>query len=91
MKTEFKIELIKGEFSSSDTKEILLSLLMSKLQFHQMRNFSLKERTGKSDTFSEQRITELTNAKTDLLQFVETNSADEKQMKIVGTITIEVI
>jgi hypothetical protein len=54
-----KLELIKGNFSPSEAKEILMNVFLSKIQFHQSKNFSSKERLGKEEINAVTRIEEL--------------------------------
>lgn len=58
--TETKtIDLIRGVFSHSEAKEILLDIIRSKINFHNMRNWSSEERFSKPDAFSKERLAEL--------------------------------
>ena len=59
MKTSKNITLIDGQFSVEEAKEILLNVFSSKLQFHQMKNFSNYERFGTKDENGHRRIDEL--------------------------------
>lgn len=55
--TGFK--LVKGEFTPAEAREVLTSLINSKLRFHSKKNLQAYEMHGKTDTNSEQRIQEL--------------------------------
>lgn len=59
MKKIQKLKLINGNFSPSDAKEILMNVFLSKIQFHQTKNFSSKERLGKENKTALKRIEEL--------------------------------
>lgn len=52
MNTEKKYSLIDGDFTPKQAEEILRDLYTSKIQFHQMKNFSSIERFGKEDEVS---------------------------------------
>ena len=54
-----KLKLINGNFSPKDAKEILMNLFLGKIQFHQTKNFSSKERLGKEDKNALKRIDQL--------------------------------
>lgn len=57
--TTKNITLIKGSFTAEEAKDILITLLNSKINFHQMKNFGLMERFGKPEYGSQSRIDEL--------------------------------
>ena len=57
IKQEFK--LIEGEFSQTEAMEVLNNVLSSKIQFHEMKNFSSQVRFGKDDETSLERISQL--------------------------------
>jgi hypothetical protein len=50
------LKLINGVFNPEEAKDVLLSIYRSKIQFHEMRNFSYKERYGAEDKNSVKRI-----------------------------------
>lgn len=56
MKNTETIDLIKGTFTPNEAQEILLQLLDSKITFHNIKNWSSRERFGKPDADSEQRL-----------------------------------
>lgn len=56
MKKTETIDLIKGTFTPRDAREVLLSLLNSKIKFHQLKYWSSRERFGTPDAESEQRL-----------------------------------
>ncbi|MGA0559718.1 hypothetical protein ACO2Q8_23860 [Larkinella sp. VNQ87] len=51
-----KIVLIDGTFLCKEAKEILTSVLTTKINFHQMKNFSSHELFGKDDVIAKKRI-----------------------------------
>lgn len=50
------VKLIDGTFIPEEAKDILLSMYRSKIHFHEMKNFSSKERFGAEDKNSVKRI-----------------------------------
>ena len=62
--------LIKGCFLPQDAKDILGSLFQSKMQFHSMSAFSIRERTGGDVSFHEQRIVELAKSLDQILAMI---------------------
>jgi head-tail adaptor len=59
MKDTKKITLIDGRFTHDEAKEILSSMISSKINFHDMRNWSSQERFGSDDEISQMRIPQL--------------------------------
>lgn len=59
MKNNEKLILIDGVFEHTEAKEILFNVFSSKIQFHELKNFSTFERSGKSDETAIKRIPEL--------------------------------
>jgi hypothetical protein len=53
------ITLIDGDFDDREAKEILLNIFSSKINFHQVKNFSSQEKHGKVDAQAAKRIIEL--------------------------------
>lgn len=51
-----KLTLITGEFSHAEAREILMNVFSTKINFHQLKNFSAQERLGEEDATALQRI-----------------------------------
>jgi hypothetical protein len=83
--------LIDGTFSAHDAKDILLSLINSKIKYHQLKNFSSEERFGKKDRHSEERIVQLSNTRQQLLELFERAETEKAQLKIHSLINIEFV
>lgn len=90
MKNSEEVILIKGEFTADDAKDVLLNLINFKINFHQMKNFGLHERTGKKDEQSLKRIEELKESKQQILSIVDEAKAASAKLKIDSTINIAV-
>jgi len=54
-----KLTLIEGKFTGEETKEILTSIFSSKINFHNLKNWSSNERYGKDDEIAIKRISVL--------------------------------
>lgn len=83
--------LIKGEFQAEDAAEIINHMLMTKVNFHERRNFSSQIRFGKNDEASLQRIEELEEAKGEIRELIQLAKANERSMRITSNISIELI
>ena len=90
MKKTETIELIKGTFTPSEAREILLQLLDSKINFHNLKNWSSRERFGKPDPFSEQRLKHLTESRKRVLTLVSKSINEEKAITINSIIEINI-
>ncbi|WP_373520870.1 hypothetical protein [Aquiflexum sp.] len=88
-KTE-KLELINGQFSSKDAKEILLQLFGDKIKYHQLRNLSSLERFGEFDKISVKRLPELQLQELKILDIFQNGDFFEGTIRIQATINIEI-
>lgn len=59
MDNQLQLKLIDGVFLLDDGKEILNNIFSSKINFHQMKNFSSQERFGIDDEMAKKRIPQL--------------------------------
>lgn len=83
------VTLIHGQFSSEEAREILLNLFSAKIQFHQLKNFGVMERTGKPDPVAQQRIPELRKALEQLQSFINAAGRDE-QLRLHANIQLTI-
>ncbi len=86
MKTE-NIELINGNFSPQEAKEILLTILEDKIRFHNVKMMRGYE-TGADTSASKKRLSELKTSKEKVLRFVDEALASSKDLTINATISI---
>lgn len=59
MNNNKKLKLIEGEFSCEEANDILKSILISKINYHQLKNFKTQEQSGMDDAKATVRITAL--------------------------------
>lgn len=88
MKTKKSFPLIDGVFSTSEGKELLLTLYADKIQFHAMKNFSSNERFGKDDEYSVKRIPELKKCVESITAVIKEAEARNKNLVIKSVINI---
>ena len=81
--------LIDGEFAPADAKQILKNMFWSKMQFHEMRNFSSVERLGTEDKHAQKRIIELKQSLEKLLEIVALADANNETLAISAEISIQ--
>lgn len=85
-----KLELINGEFSSEDAKEILLQLFGDKINYHKSRNLSSIERFGEFDVISTKRLPELLQQEQKIKEMFQNMDLLGATFKIQATINIEI-
>jgi len=80
MKTKKSYSLVDGSFKASEAREVLMSLIGSKITFHNVKNMSSLERNGEADIHSEQRIEELKLSRQEIRKILE--MAEEEQLRV---------
>ena len=90
MKQDETVELIKGEFTSEQAKEILTNIFTTKIQFHQMKNFSSLERFSIEDEIAIERLPELKRELKRTLAFIQMPEFKDKKIQIHSQIKISI-
>jgi hypothetical protein len=88
MNTIEKLTLIEGDFSLNEAKEILTSMFNSKINFHNIQNWSSQERFGKDDETAQKKIPALRNEIKKLEEIITEAKAKNKKLVINSEITI---
>jgi len=83
--------LISGTFSPDDAVAVLLELFNHKISFHQRKIMTCKERLGRSDPASEQRIEELRETKAAVARLIEKAVTSEAQLAIHCDVQINLV
>jgi hypothetical protein len=91
MNKKIDVSLIDGTFSVSEANEVLMSLFSSKIQFHEMKIFSSRERFGIDDEHSVKRIPSLLESKSALAALIHESSKQPIKMRITSTVQVEII
>ncbi len=91
MKALNNLPLIVGVYTPEKAKDIILSLIESKIQFHQLNSFSSEVRFGKKDQHSLDRIDELKSIKKEVLKIIEYSDFNQKKLEISSLINIQVV
>lgn len=86
-KTE-TFELIEGTFKPEEAREILLQLLDSKINFHNLKNWSSRERFGKPEADSEEKLKNLQESRRKIETIILKSINEEKNMTINSNIAI---
>ena len=91
MKNINNIKLINGTFSPEDAKELLRNLYNSKINFHNIKNFSSSERLGKPDKNSIKRIPELKESLKNILLMLDVATEKKYKVKLHSIVEIEFV
>ena len=91
LEKEVTHDLIRGEFKADDAADIVSHMLSTKINFHERRNFSSYIRFGVDNEASSARIKELKQAMTDIKGIIAYAKANNLDLKISSTITVELI
>lgn len=83
-----KLTLIEGDFAVSEAKEILNSIFSSKINFHNIKNWSAQERFGKDDAIAQKRIPALRTEMKKLEKILAEAKANNKKLVISSEIRI---
>jgi histidinol phosphatase-like PHP family hydrolase len=84
-------DLVRGEYSAVEAREIVSNLISQKINFHNLRDFSSRERYGKPDENSLKRIEELKESRQSMFEIIDAAKEEGKAVKINSSITIELI
>ncbi len=83
-----QLNLIEGNFSDEEAKEILMSIYFAKIHFHEMKNFSSQIRFGKNDEIALDRIPKLKIETEKMLQIISDAKLNNKRLHITSKIQI---
>jgi uncharacterized Zn finger protein len=87
MKNE-KLTIINGDYSFDEAKEVLMDLFHSKINFHNIKNWSSQERYGKDDLIAQERIPELRNEMKRLEEILIEAKSKNKRLVVNSDIII---
>lgn len=81
-------KLITGQFTPSEAKDVLLSLVDTKINFHKIKSLSSMIRCNKPEAESELRILALKEAKEQILAIIQQAINEDCTLNIESTINI---
>lgn len=91
MGTTENIVLVKGTFTPGEAQELLLALLNSKINFHNTKDFSSRERFGRPDANSQERLKHLKAARERVIStFSELMKQDSEAKSVTLNSVIEI-
>jgi len=83
--------LISGQFSAEEAKEILTSLISSKLSFHSKKNMRSIEYTGQVDHKAKKRMKELEEMRSGILKLMEEGEKKGLTFNIHSDINVKLV
>ena len=86
-----KLTLIEGQFVFDEAKEILMSMFSSKINYHNIQNWSSQERFGKDDEIAQKRIPALRNEMKKLEEILLEAKAKNKKLVVTSQINISLL
>ena len=89
MKKNENIALISGDFKPEEAKELLLTLINHKINYHERKSFSSEIRLGDKDKHSGVRIEQLRASKSQINALIEEAAKKGLTLKIDSVISIE--
>jgi hypothetical protein len=88
---DYQFKLVEGQYTSLEAQKILLGLINSKINFHQLENFSNEIRFNENSAHSKIRIELLTNASENISDLIAYSLLNDMQFKIEGDIQISLV
>lgn len=86
---EQKFKLIEGNFSASDAKELLLTLLEEKIKFHELHSFSSEVKKGSKNQESLLKVEELRTTRKNIINYLESEDGGVGKFNITSFINIK--
>ena len=85
-----EIDLINGSFNREELKELMMDILVSKINFHEKKTVSSLILNGFEDESSTKRIDELKSEVNKFNEFINNLDTNEIKLKVISTIKIEI-
>ena len=86
-----QLNLIEGNFSDEEAKEILMGIFFAKINFHEKKIFSSQIRFGKVDEIAINRIPKLKKETEKMLQIISEAKLNNKRLLITSQINISLV
>lgn len=82
MEKQDNFTLIEGQFSPTESRELLLSIFKSKIRFHRRKNFSTQERFGTDDENAISRMLQLQETLASIFKVIEKAEKENQVLEI---------
>ena len=90
MKNTKEMKLIDGHFSPDEAREIVMNVFLSKIKFHQNKNFSSEERFGNEDVNAVKRIPELKKSMIAISELIDSAKQNNETLELTSQVKIQV-
>ena len=91
MKANYNYKLIDGVFHPSEAQKILMDLINTKINYHNLDSFSNHIRFNADISSSKNRIEELQKSSESIIELIELAQKNNLQLKLNSEISIEFI
>ncbi len=88
---ENKFNVIKGSFKPDEAKEILMTLINKKIDFHNLKNLSSQIRYNKADPNSQERMIALKEISNRIKELVKQAKEDNCDLSIDSSIHLALV
>ena len=85
------LQLIEGTFTDDEANEILMNIFLTKINFHEIKDFSSQERFGKQDEIALKRIPALKTEIQKLKKILLEAKAQNKKLAVSSEIIISLL
>ena len=83
-----KLTFIDGKFDHEEAKGILMNVFSTKINFHELKNFSAQVRMGKDDETSMKRLPDLKQSMQKLEILLNEAELKNKKLTIISEVNI---
>jgi len=91
MKKNETLTIIDENFTSDEAKDVIMNLFSSKLNYHQIKNWSSQEKFGTNDEIAQEKIPALKNEMKRFEEILLEAKANNKKLVISSEINIELL
>jgi len=91
MKKNETLTIMDDYFTHDEAKEIIMNMFSSKLNFHNIKNWSSQERFGKNDAIAQEKIPVLRNEMKRLEEILIEAKTKNKKLVVSSAINIELL
>lgn len=88
---EINLNLISGDFTPEDAKEILNELITEKINFHERKSLSSQIRFGYKDEATTKRVVELKSLREYVNEKIKEAQYQQKNVRIISDLQLELI
>lgn len=91
MKKNETLTIMDDNFTHDEAKEIIMNMFSSKLNFHNIKNWSSQERFGKNDAIAQEKVPALRNEMKRLEEILLEAKTKNKKLVVSSAINIELL